>query len=77
MATRSEIKRQHPDWDVTERAPMDCMINCASCGKIIGFFQSYPSHEQTDDTSAFSLAICGDCYSKEISLQRGDWNGRN
>lgn len=66
MATRSEIRRKHPDWNVTGLAPMSRLINCASCGKFIEFGHTYTSLEQTDDSGAFGLGVCGDCYAKEV-----------
>lgn len=75
MSTRSEIRRKHPDWNVTGLAPMNRLINCAGCGKFIEFGHTYTSLEQTDDSGAFGLGVCGDCYAKEIGRKRDEVHG--
>lgn len=66
MATRSEIRAKHPEWNVTGLAPMNRLINCAGCGKLLTFGETYTSLEQTDDSGAFGLGVCGNCYTKEL-----------
>lgn len=71
MSTRSEIRRKHPDWNVTALAPMNRLINCAGCGKLLTFGETYTSFEQvTDDGGFFGLGVCGGCYTKELHRQR-------
>lgn len=77
MATRSEIRAKHPDWNVTGLAPMNRLINCAGCGKLLTFGETLTSLENFDDSGMFGLGVCGNCYAKELPREnaRREANG--
>lgn len=53
------------DWNcVLTHDHWDAKINCANCGKVIAFGDSFTSQE-IHNSIGFGYAVCEDCYQAE------------
>lgn len=76
--TISEIKQIHPNWDI-EVYTDDWRheVNCASCGRVTPFYDTYTSREQTTDNGYFGLPVCCRCYGHETQHLMTSWKGNS
>ncbi len=75
--TISEIKAQHPDWRILVYSYNWLEeINCASCGKLMPYYDTYTSREQTTDNGYFGLPVCCRCYGHETQHLMTSWKGK-
>lgn len=71
----SEIKVLHPDWVIeTISDNMNQPVNCAGCGSLLNYGETFTSFERTTDSEMFGLPVCDKCYRVELLHKGIVWN---
>lgn len=68
--------KQYEDYSIPEEwtcktyaNDMAEKVNCAQCGKVITFGESYTSLE-VHTNRGFGYSVCEDCYSREVERRK-------
>ena len=57
-------------WHVSKfETDMEAPINCAQCGRMLNYGESYTS-QQVHDEAGFGYAVCGRCHDREMEQRK-------